>query len=1462
MRKGKKMENIQVRAQKLNKAHRKHRGWLRVVSVLASITLFCTVYALIMPATTQSPDVYCGLEEHAEHSGECFETHTSLICVNEDPEHVHDENCYATETALACSKPVHVHSLQCYSNPDADTENEKAWDHMFETVVRTGDYAQDILTVATSQLKYKESERNYQVMEDGLTKNGYTRYGDWYGEPYGSWDAMFCSFCIHYADIKPEVFPVDSDCANWIEVLRGEPFEYYRENDDTYLPQPGDLIFFDDDLDDVADRVGIYVEEFTEFQSSNHRIRTIEGDSENAVSYCFYKVDDERIIGFAEIPENTNRVITDPDTSDDRIETTDDTDIPENVLPTDSDPVVTEPAPAETVPSAEPENTDVPESPESNASEPETDPADSSSVEPSEDAPEDNNVTDADTNVTFTATADDGIQVTLIAAIDSLPYPAEEITLTVRTVLRSDLDELLEDHAVPSESSSFYDICLMHDGEEIEPNGPVSVIFEGIDMAEDDEVAIHHVDPDAQSVEHMDAVVNEDGNVELATDHFSIYSVTVTSNNTVTNVSSTSEKYMYIGETAVFIRGSSSSVSSDGTWSVSSTSLASLATTTNYKYNNHTCNAAVVTALDSGDVTLTWKKSYSSDTCKIHVLPIKEFTVEIGETLHIIGSGGSNATRSWTQNGNNGYAQVSTNGRNATITGTAEGDFVLVHTYDTTKNNKTVTVPEYIHVKIIPAPEVTPVDPDDPTEETPEITNKFEHHKNIDYLGDGDPNPDTNESGEDLYRLYLDMTGATRPVDLLLVLDCSGSMANNSRATELKAFLNGSDGFLQYFKDLNPDNQISIVTFSYSKERAWRKDNKETNKSYYLDKNGWNFKMDAEGRPLNTGVLRDWGQNFTNVDLDCYGGTNYVRALRLASQQLDAVEDDGREKVMVFLSDGEPTSYIVFDGDDEQQDTGQGTVCTDIIYDHTIREIDTAFHPAHPNVTVYTVGYSPDAHNSTYAVNTLTHLAQLTGGTYFAADNADDLRNTIKAVFMPQGVTITDTLSCYVEYHTVPDVKVTMKTANATTPTVLYENGQIQNNTDVYGKTILDVNTPYSFDPETKTMTLHFDRNYCMNKDTIYTVSFNVTANQLAKDTFASSGYSARGDNESDYHDNLTSSNHKGFYSNDGATVSYYVDGKPLYETYEFPVVQVDVEPPEDDEEEPDEFILVEKIFKGISVNQIPDDFTITVNCGEETYSLTYGNDETSSSVKWIGQTLIDTGDSSLKDISWKWKIYDTGIGNYTVSESNCSVGGLLLTSSGDYGQVNVEAADFELDFIREETECETEDWPIGISEDSNVFFAAAVSRQKIAILTDKELSATQKAAVSAWFASLDPTESSDMEGAWDKGCLFYSIEEDMDEDGFVTMFGGRKIDCSESGSVTLCDLDDWTLVGSFSADAEDTNRPEIRIINAYSGSYELPHTGGPGTLLYTLCGVILIGSALMFGYLAKRKDRRKSVDL
>ena len=64
-------------ARNVTGTHEKRRRWRRAVSVLACAVVFCTTYALILPAITLSAEPKCGLEEHT-HTEDCYETR--LVC--------------------------------------------------------------------------------------------------------------------------------------------------------------------------------------------------------------------------------------------------------------------------------------------------------------------------------------------------------------------------------------------------------------------------------------------------------------------------------------------------------------------------------------------------------------------------------------------------------------------------------------------------------------------------------------------------------------------------------------------------------------------------------------------------------------------------------------------------------------------------------------------------------------------------------------------------------------------------------------------------------------------------------------------------------------------------------------------------------------------------------------------------------------------------------------------------------------------------------------------------------------------------------------------------------------------------------------------------------------------------------------------------------------------------------------
>ncbi len=101
----------------VNKLNKKKKRWKQVVSILVTIVVFCTTYALILPAITMEKKTICGLEEHTHISG-CYALKPSLTCDPEETVHSHSEACYDENESEICGEVdyvFHSHSEECYS---------------------------------------------------------------------------------------------------------------------------------------------------------------------------------------------------------------------------------------------------------------------------------------------------------------------------------------------------------------------------------------------------------------------------------------------------------------------------------------------------------------------------------------------------------------------------------------------------------------------------------------------------------------------------------------------------------------------------------------------------------------------------------------------------------------------------------------------------------------------------------------------------------------------------------------------------------------------------------------------------------------------------------------------------------------------------------------------------------------------------------------------------------------------------------------------------------------------------------------------------------------------------------------------------------------------------------------------------------------------------------------------------
>ena len=80
------------------------KRWRKMILCLSCVVVFCTVYALILPAITLERKTVCGQEEHS-----------------------HTEECYANDGQLTCGKTEHTHTESCYAD-DKTSEDQSGED--------------------------------------------------------------------------------------------------------------------------------------------------------------------------------------------------------------------------------------------------------------------------------------------------------------------------------------------------------------------------------------------------------------------------------------------------------------------------------------------------------------------------------------------------------------------------------------------------------------------------------------------------------------------------------------------------------------------------------------------------------------------------------------------------------------------------------------------------------------------------------------------------------------------------------------------------------------------------------------------------------------------------------------------------------------------------------------------------------------------------------------------------------------------------------------------------------------------------------------------------------------------------------------------------------------------------------------------------------------------------------------
>lgn len=436
------------------------------------------------------------------------------------------------------------------------------------------------------------------------------------------------------------------------------------------------------------------------------------------------------------------------------------------------------------------------------------------------------------------------------------------------------------------------------------------------------------------------------------------------------------------------------------------------------------------------------------------------------------------------------------------------------------------------------------------------------HHKYIDYLGSGE-NTQTSLSGEEFYRLYLDVKGVPNikpePADIVLVLDYSSSMDSDFGKKDRFHYVKESAKLaVNTLLPKGSENRVGIVWFDR------RANDTEFNVNFTNDKN-----------TLLTNIeKKDWDS-----------GTNYQAAFWNAQDMLEEQSSPERKKFVIFVTDGKPYDY--YTGTKDQQKEGY------LKHDpekakEAAKEAAKLFKGLSGFYAV-SVGDEP---GTKFLTEKIVPAVPATIKKVIGANNTDELEEAFN-VFLGSitkqigNVTITDTLSDYVDF-----VDETGNSLEQYLEQYANEKGIIEGKQDDrlavklglkvhqydYDKSDDDTNKTeydkhtgikdaqdytgeytYTIDLKTKKITVNLGKDYFLERDKVYTISFNVKLTEAATQE-AVDVKGTIGDANTDYPGNDTSSGKKGLYSNTEAKISFerVKDGeiKPDELTYEKPVVQ------------------------------------------------------------------------------------------------------------------------------------------------------------------------------------------------------------------------------------------------------------------------------------------------------------------
>ena len=544
------MDKLLLRdAERYTSAHRRKRRWYQVTTCLAAVVVFCTTYALILPAITlekqcalpehthtegcytseqgdlictqstepqhthteecyqETQDLVCGMEESTGHThgAECYDQEGNLICGQEESEgHVHGEGCYGVSRQLICGQteePAHQHTEACYSwnqvltcgmeehthseactapepeepeepeepvfcGKEPHTHGEDCLDEQGELTCTLEEHTHSLACYADPTADVETAEIWEQTFGDvALT-------GDW------RLDALAIARSqLGYAE-STKNYALAEDGQTLMGYTRygawqGDPYGHWNALFAAFCLHYGGAENIPTDKD-CGSWAGALADAFLPAQS--HQAAPGE--------LVFFDRDGD---GTADWVAIVAEVTAGEEGAPSGI----------TVIAGDADDAVQQRSYALEDPTILGYYGSLPEQAKT---------------------------------FTLTAQTGSGITVTVTGDSASLPFPASEITLTAAEVAEEQgkaiREQLPAEEDTEPEQRFLLDISLRHGEEEIEPVGPVTVTFSGLDT-QGLYPKVYHIDTEAQEITDMEAEKTETGDVAMVTEHFSMYDISL-----------------------------------------------------------------------------------------------------------------------------------------------------------------------------------------------------------------------------------------------------------------------------------------------------------------------------------------------------------------------------------------------------------------------------------------------------------------------------------------------------------------------------------------------------------------------------------------------------------------------------------------------------------------------------------------------------------------------------------------------------------------------------------------------------------------------------------------------------------------------------------------------------------------------------------------------------------------------